>query len=149
MIVVLSDLHFQDTATNGPCQQSGANVSSAAFEQLWRQLDVFAERVGATEPLTIVLNGDIIELLRSEQWLNDGSRPYNFVGVPDGDALRTASQIGASVLRENERGIAALRGRRDDVRFRSLDAIRNARGRTRALRGAPGGGRSVRRFVPR
>src|SRR3954453_9215638 len=113
MIVVLSDLHFQDTATSGPAQHSTANVTPAAFEQLWRQLDVLAERAGANGPITVVLNGDILELLRSEQWLNDGSRPYNFVGNPDAEALKTAATIGSAILRENERALAALRGRRD------------------------------------
>lgn len=116
MIVVLSDLHFQDTATSGPGHQTDANVTPAAFEQLWRQLDVLGERVGTSTPITVVLNGDIIELLRSEQWLNDGARPYNFIGPLDAAALRTAAKIGSSVLRENERGLAALRGRHD-VRF--------------------------------
>jgi len=113
MIVVLSDLHFQDTATSGPAQHATANVTPAAFEQLWRQIDVLAERAGTTSPITVVLNGDILELLRSEQWLDDGSRPYNFVGNPDTDALRTAAKIGAAVLRENEPALTALRGRRD------------------------------------
>lgn len=116
MVVVLSDLHFQDTATSGPGHHADANVTPAAFEHLWRQVDVLAERAAARDPITVVLNGDIIELLRSERWLNDGSRPYNFAGPPDPAALRTAASIGASVLRENERGLRALRGRRD-VRF--------------------------------
>lgn len=113
MIVVLSDLHFQDTATSGPAQSPTANVTPAAFDQLWRQLEVMAERAGASEPLTVVLNGDILELLRSEQWLEDGSRPYNFAGPLHEPALRTAARIGSAVLRENERALLALRGRGD------------------------------------
>ena len=113
MIVVVSDLHFQDTATSGPSQHATANVTAAAFEQLWRQIDVLAERAGAADAITVVLNGDIIELLRSERWLDEGSRPYNFVGALDAAALQTASNIGAAVLRENAPALAALRGRHD------------------------------------
>lgn len=112
MLVVLSDVHFQDTSTSGPGTFGEANVQPAAFEHLWQQLDLLADRVKATSPPTIVLNGDILELLRSERWLVDGTRPYNFTGAPDASALRTALGIGDAILRENERAIRALGSRR-------------------------------------
>jgi UDP-2,3-diacylglucosamine pyrophosphatase LpxH len=112
MLVVLSDIHFQDTATSGPGAFGDANVRPGAFEQLWRQLDLLAEGVEASMPITVVLNGDVIELLRSERWLVEGTRPYNFTGAPDAATLRTAAGIGEAILRENERAIRALGSRK-------------------------------------
>lgn len=111
MLVVLSDIHFQDTATSGPGAFGEVNVQPSAFEHLWRQLELLAETVQATAPITVVLNGDVIELLRSERWLVDGTRPYNFTGAPDAATLRTALGIGEAILRENERAILALGSR--------------------------------------
>ena len=55
MLVVLSDIHFQDTATSGPGAFGEVNVQPSAFEHLWRQLDVLAETVQATVCATMAL----------------------------------------------------------------------------------------------
>ncbi len=112
MLAVLSDIHFQDTATSGPGSFGDANVHPAAFEHLWRQLEVLADGVAASMPITVVLNGDVIELLRSERWFAEGTRPYNFTSPPDAAMLRTAASIGDAILRENERAIVALGSRK-------------------------------------
>jgi UDP-2,3-diacylglucosamine pyrophosphatase LpxH len=118
MLVVLSDLHFQEASTSGPGDGfDHANVRPVAFDDLWRQLSLLAERCGATGPITVVLNGDILEILRSERWLIDGTRPYNWHGALDPAALATARAIGDALLDDNAAAIAALRGPLADTRF--------------------------------
>lgn len=107
MIVVLSDLHFRDRVESRPLPPD-TNVPAAAFELFWRHVDLLGERVRSGAPVTIVLNGDILEILRSERWFADGTRPYNFDGAPSAAALRTAAAIADSILDENAPALAAL-----------------------------------------
>lgn len=115
MLAVLSDLHFQEAGRAGPVASSGpraldVNVRPIAFRHLWQQIGLLRERVGADDPITVVLAGDILELLRSERWLTEGTRPYNFSGELDPAALATAQRIGAAILEDNTEAIGALGG---------------------------------------
>jgi UDP-2,3-diacylglucosamine pyrophosphatase LpxH len=77
MLAVVSDLHMTDRVT-------GSSVSDADLVALARELEGLQPR---DEPLTLLLLGDIVDLLRSEQWDrlwedHHGAAPWSAVG-PD------------------------------------------------------------------
>lgn len=85
MLVVISDLHFQDTINDNIKDDNGnilvsidRNVSTEAFSQTFEEIVTLANNNNAKE-LIIVLAGDIFDLNRSQIWFqekNDTIRPY-------------------------------------------------------------------------
>jgi UDP-2,3-diacylglucosamine pyrophosphatase LpxH len=81
MLVVISDLHFQDTINdtirdknNNPVTVD-RNVSSDAFEEVFDDILTTSYSNEAQE-LIIILAGDIFDLNRSQKWLASDIRPY-------------------------------------------------------------------------
>ncbi len=81
MIVVMSDLHFQDTR-NDVFQDSNKksvpverNISPDAFEQTFEEILTTADLNDAKE-IIVVLAGDIFDINRSQKWLEQEIRPY-------------------------------------------------------------------------
>lgn len=81
MLVVISDLHFQDTINdtikdnnNNPVTVD-RNVSSDAFKGVFADILTTANNNEAQE-LIIILAGDIFDLNRSQRWLAGDIRPY-------------------------------------------------------------------------
>jgi UDP-2,3-diacylglucosamine pyrophosphatase LpxH len=77
MLVIASDLHMTDRATGAPV----SDLELAAFAREVAALEPLAE------PLTLVLLGDVIDFLRSEEWgrlwdEKNGAAPWSSVG-PD------------------------------------------------------------------
>ena len=85
MLVVVSDLHFQDTINDVIRDDNSnilvsidRNVSPEAFRQTFEEILSLAGSNKAQE-LIIVLAGDIFDLNRSQIWFqrkNDSIRPY-------------------------------------------------------------------------
>ncbi len=71
-------------------------------------MDLLAERAACATPITVVIDGDFLELLQVERWLVDGTRPYNFVGEPDTRTVATAAAIARQILDDNAAVLAAL-----------------------------------------
>lgn len=99
MLVIVSDLHFSDgTAGSG-------SLAPGAFETfLGSDVIALARRARARE-VKLVLLGDILDLLRSEQWLEkDGvpfplvDRPWGANGIADVAAVRAGSATEARCL---------------------------------------------------
>jgi UDP-2,3-diacylglucosamine pyrophosphatase LpxH len=81
MLVVMSDLHFQDTINDTIIDNNNKpitvdrNVSPDAFKGVFEEILTTADSNGAVE-LIIVLAGDIFDLNRSQKWLAGDVRPY-------------------------------------------------------------------------
>jgi hypothetical protein len=81
MLVVMSDLHFQDTINDTITDNNNKpitvdrNVSSDAFKKVFDDIWTTAGKNGAKE-LIIILAGDIFDLNRSQRWLENDVRPY-------------------------------------------------------------------------
>jgi UDP-2,3-diacylglucosamine pyrophosphatase LpxH len=81
MLVVISDLHFQDTVNdtitdnNNNSVRVERNVLSDAFEKVFDEIMTTAEDNEAQE-LIIILAGDIFDLNRSQKWFRSSVRPY-------------------------------------------------------------------------
>jgi hypothetical protein len=87
MLVVISDLHFQDTVNDAVTDANGnilanadRNVQAEAFRMIFQELFSVAESNSAGE-LIIVLAGDIFDLNRSSKWFGTDIRPYG--DIPD------------------------------------------------------------------
>ncbi len=87
MLVVISDLHFEEVASdiipasNGhPALGLDRNLPGAAFEQIFAELAADAERNGAAS-LDLVLAGDIFDLYRTQLWAHTDLRPYEACGA--------------------------------------------------------------------
>lgn len=75
MLVVVSDLHMTDRTT-------GSSVSDAELSSLVRELTTLEP---TSEPLTLLLLGDVVDLLRSEEWdklwkAHPGAAPWSSLG---------------------------------------------------------------------
>ena len=68
MLIFLSDIHFTDGT-------SGETIHSGAFRGFMQDLTRTAKSAGATD-LEVVLLGDSIDLIRSEQWIKAKARPF-------------------------------------------------------------------------
>ncbi|APR86638.1 Hypothetical protein A7982_11987 [Minicystis rosea] len=121
MLVFISDLHFSDgTAIAG-------NVAPEAFELVLDEIHDLAEQIARARDrpteLTLVLLGDIFDLLRTERWFEDrdghavplAERPWATAAAlaPDGQnplALVRARAIVDEIVEKNAGALAALRG---------------------------------------
>ena len=121
MLVVISDIHLCDgTATP-------RNVSADAFSLLYGDLHQLAVQYRA-QSIDLVLLGDVIDLLRTERWFEDGAgrdvaaslRPWGSEAAVDNsgnapETLAHARLIADEILAENEDALRSLR--RDGEEF--------------------------------
>lgn len=121
MLAFISDLHFSDeTAIAG-------NVAPEAFELALGEIYDLAAQIARARDrptdLTLVLLGDIFDLLRTERWFEDRrgnpvplqERPWASpdalrAGGQNPRALARARLIVDEIIEKNEDGLAALRG---------------------------------------
>lgn len=92
MLVSLSDLHLQDIESQDPDTRSDQNVHHKAFIDFlqWISEEYWDKCKEGTE-IKIVLNGDIIDFLRTERWFNTQERPYedhHGKNIPWGDPTK-------------------------------------------------------------
>lgn len=116
MLVVISDLHFQDTSNDIIKDSAGnivfdpeseRNVPEEDFKMLVE--DIIAEagqnlKTGNANELILVLAGDIFDLTRSQQWLIKGRKPYD----PLDQSVPIAVDIFNSAVSCNKRAIDAI-----------------------------------------
>ena len=108
MLVVISDLHLTDGS-------SGASIPPGAFQICAERLRDLAiggsfRADGSYRPIEgvdLLLLGDIIDVIRSTQWLSTEVRPWSNLQAPALPQL--VSQITADVLAHNEPGVNILR----------------------------------------
>ncbi len=107
MLVVISDLHFQDTRNdtiqdiNGRLVNVDRNVSADAFYMVFEELFSVAEAKKAKE-LIVVLAGDIFDLNRSSRWQLTGYRPYGDKASPPEKWGPVALDILADIIKSNQ-----------------------------------------------
>jgi UDP-2,3-diacylglucosamine pyrophosphatase LpxH len=83
MLVVISDLHFEEVASDRvsafgapyPVDFTERNLRPEAFNVVFRDLADAARRDGAKR-LDLVLAGDVFDLHRTSLWFSDDLRPY-------------------------------------------------------------------------
>ena len=108
MLVIISDIHLTDGT-------SGATISPGAFQLLRHRLDELGEsasrrRDGSYRPIErvdLVLLGDVLDVVRSTQWLDSPIRPWD--DRKDNSLFQTVSQITSDILRTNEHSLAEFR----------------------------------------
>jgi UDP-2,3-diacylglucosamine pyrophosphatase LpxH len=108
MLVIISDLHLTDGT-------SGSTISPGAFALLGERLGDMARnaskrRDGSYRPVErvdLVLLGDVLDVVRSTQWLGEQIRPWDDTGSPD--LFNTVSRITGDILRHNEQALGEFR----------------------------------------
>lgn len=108
MLVIISDLHLAGAA-------SGAPLDPGAFDLFADRLRDMAQRasmrVGGTyrpiDRIDLVLLGDVLDLIRSNRWLQGNARPWLDTDSPE--FLATVGGAVDDVLRQNAEGIGVLR----------------------------------------
>ncbi len=108
MLVIISDLHLTDGT-------SGSTISPGAFELLRERLADLARsaskrRDGSYRPVDrvdLVLLGDVIDVVRSTQWLGGQKRPWD--DTKNAALFETVSQITGDILRVNEPSFSHFR----------------------------------------
>ena len=98
MLAVVSDLHLTD-GTTGPF-----NVNPDAWDIFFEAVTRKRKRSGRDHGLTVVLAGDILDLLRSTVWLEGQARPWSSVGLEE-----AALRILRGVLEANADSLGRLR----------------------------------------
>ena len=104
MIVFFSDLHFED-GTAGE-----HNLSDEAFTIFFEDLAWHAERRKA-EDLTIVLLGDVFDLLRTTYWFGvpKEQRPWGPASLRKTELVPRAEEVFSRVLSKNSAALEAFR----------------------------------------
>lgn len=114
MLVIISDVHLTDGSSN-------ATMAAGAFKLFAERLADLAEsaswRAGGTyrpvERVDLVLLGDMLDLIRSSQWLSAPNvRPWNNISSPEG--LRVLETITRSILDRNATALGTLRSLSQD-----------------------------------
>jgi hypothetical protein len=108
MLVIISDLHLTDGT-------SGSTISPGAFALLGERLCDMANsaskrRDGSYRPverIDLVLLGDVLDVIRSTQWLGGQIRPWHDTKSPD--LFNTVSRITGDILRHNEQAFGEFR----------------------------------------
>jgi UDP-2,3-diacylglucosamine pyrophosphatase LpxH len=109
MLVFISDLHLAD-------ETSGTYLDPATLHVFGERLRYLAARAswradGTYHPidrLDLVLLGDVLDLIRSERWLQACVRPWDELNSPE--LVQTVSEIVDQVLAANEASLGVLRG---------------------------------------
>ncbi|MCC7083375.1 MAG: hypothetical protein IT427_00030 [Pirellulales bacterium] len=113
MLVVISDLHL----TDGTVGQSIPAGAFQLFAQRLREMAVAASfRTGGLyrpiEQIDLLLLGDVLDLIRSAQWLKGDVRPWHDPQSPAAAAV--TAKIVTDVLAANQRSLAVLRSMATD-----------------------------------
>lgn len=108
MLVIISDLHLTDGT-------SGTTISPGAFRLLSERLNDLAlsasfRRDGSYQPverIDLVLLGDVLDVIRSTQWLGTQARPWDDNKSPG--LFDMVAKITGDILRNNEAAFAEFR----------------------------------------
>lgn len=127
MLVVISDLHFQDT--NNDVVEGGGqrfpgredlsrNISPGAFDLFLKDVkqavvENLPKNPTGKKEVVLLLAGDIFDLNRSQRWLLEGSgRPYN---APAGEWEKTAINIMEDIVDCNQGFFGRLKDFRQSI----------------------------------
>lgn len=123
MLVIASDVHLTD-GTSGETIRAGAfrtfrqRLRDLAYDASWRA-PAGPDQERRYEPIKqfdIVLLGDILDVLRSNKWLDDdqnGVRPWDISSDRPGrrvDLEKKVTQIARAILRKNKDSLDVLKG---------------------------------------
>jgi|GEM_PF-125688 len=108
MLVIISDLHLTDGT-------SGSTISAGAFSLLSERLADLAvsasqRRDGSYRPveaIDLVLLGDVLDVVRSTQWLDNSARPWDDAKSPA--LLTQVSKITGDILKHNTQALGEFR----------------------------------------
>ena len=108
MLVIISDLHLTDGT-------SGSTIQPGAFQIFADRLCETAERAswradGRYQPIEgveLVLLGDVLDIIRSAQWLQSPTRPWDDPHSPE--VTETVTTIVDRILTHNEPALSVLR----------------------------------------
>lgn len=108
MLVIISDLHLTDGT-------SGTTISAGAFRLLCERLGDLAVsasfrrdgRYAPVDRIDLVLLGDVLDLIRSTQWLNGQARPWDAATNPG--FIAQIAKIAGDTLRHNAESLEYFR----------------------------------------
>lgn len=108
MLVIISDLHLTD-GTSGSTISPGAFV---IFAERLRELAIRASwrsdgRYRPVPRIDLLLLGDVLDIIRSTQWLDGPPRPWD---SPQGPLAHTVARITGDILHHNTAALQVLRG---------------------------------------
>ncbi|MBI4716322.1 MAG: hypothetical protein HY763_00800 [Planctomycetes bacterium] len=122
MLVLISDLHLTD-GTSGETIKAGAfklfreRIRDLAYDASWRR-DGKYRPVGT---VNLLLLGDILDVIRSTQWLADGAtRPWTRTDKPA--FAEKVAAITDGILKANAESLAVLKGLQDPAVMTIPDA---------------------------
>src|SRR5580765_5622335 len=112
MLILLSDLHLADTV-----ERSTINIT-----RLLRRLeDIIKQAFGnSVESITLILLGDIFEILKSKKWIEHQVRPWEASTLKH---IRTVDSIFQSVLESNQEFFAGIGKLKRDYPFLRIEYI--------------------------
>ena len=108
MLVFISDLHLNDGS-------SGTNIHPGAFHIFAERLRYLAARASwradssyrPIDRIDLVLLGDVLDIIRSDRWLQTTVRPWDDVNSPP--VVQTVADIVDAILARNEPALSVLR----------------------------------------
>ena len=109
MLVVISDIHLTD-GTGGSTVSPGAFIVFAerlrdlAFSASWRANGQYRP----LERIDLLLLGDVLDIIRSSRWIDEGVRPWHDWTSADFSAV--THRITADLLEHNKASLQVLRG---------------------------------------
>lgn len=113
MLVIISDTHLTDGS-------SGNTIRAGAFRLFAQELSDLAYdaskradgRYRPIKELHLLLLGDILDVIRSTQWLNDSVRPWD--DPQSGPFAKKISDITRKILSNNSQSLAVLKSFKED-----------------------------------
>lgn len=104
MLVIISDLHFQDTYQGfSDIIKISRNISHKAFHHFFSDIAELSKTNNATE-IIFVLAGDIFDLNRSHKWFTENIRPYTSDQIEPGSLLdKVVASIWNGINTNNEK----------------------------------------------
>ena len=108
MLVIISDLHLTDgssgtTISNRAFKIFRERLREMAYEASWREDGSFRP----VKSIDIILLGDILDVIRSDKWLNDSIRPWNDPNSPQ--FLAKIREINDAILENNKTSLSVLK----------------------------------------
>ena len=110
MLVIISDLHLTDGTSGETIKANAFNifakrVRDMAIAASFRQDDIYKP----IERIDILLLGDILDIIRSTAWLENGSEVRPWREPPDDAFIKKVKDISDKILEENEESLNHLK----------------------------------------
>lgn len=107
MLVIVSDLHLNDQTTGSPMEAGAFEIFAErlhelAFRASWRADGQYRP----VEQLELVLLGDILDLVRTREWLQTERRPWDDPAAPE--TADTVGRVVDQILHRNQTACRVL-----------------------------------------